>query len=107
MEQGGRIHGPRSRSNADRHPDTVCRILYWLEGDEVRLIRFETPKSGRAAAQYGVDVNTGILWVRCFRETGSVAPGRSFLERPAWRVGLSAVKQTDRHGFIFWRETRT
>ena len=30
----------------------------------------------RAAAQFGVGVNTAILWVRRFRETGSVAPGQ-------------------------------
>src|SRR3977135_3775720 len=30
----------------------------------------------RAAAQFGVGVNTAILWVRRFRATGSVAPGQ-------------------------------
>jgi putative transposase len=30
----------------------------------------------RAAAQFGVGVNTAILWVRRFRQTGSVAPAR-------------------------------
>ena len=30
----------------------------------------------RAAAQFGVGVNTAIIWVRRFRETGSFAPGR-------------------------------
>jgi putative transposase len=30
----------------------------------------------KAAAQFGEGVNTAILWVRRFRETGSVAPGQ-------------------------------
>ena len=30
----------------------------------------------RVAAQFGAGVNTAILWVRRFRETGSVAPGQ-------------------------------
>src|ERR1700677_3165844 len=36
----------------------------------------------RAAAQFGVGVNTAILWVRRFRETGSVAPGQMGGHRP-------------------------
>jgi transposase len=34
----------------------------------------------RAAAQFGVGVNTAILWVRRFRETGSVAPGHGWAQ---------------------------
>jgi putative transposase len=34
------------------------------------------PSSHRAAAQFRVGVNTAIIWVLRFRETGSVAPGR-------------------------------
>jgi transposase len=30
----------------------------------------------RAAAQFGVGISTGIAWVRRFRKTGSVAPGK-------------------------------
>ena len=30
----------------------------------------------KAAAQFGVGVNTAILWVRRFRATGSFAPGQ-------------------------------
>jgi transposase len=30
----------------------------------------------QAAAQFDVGISTAILWVQCFRETGSVAPGR-------------------------------
>src|SRR5580692_11243312 len=36
----------------------------------------------RAAAQFGVGVNTVILWVRRFRETGSVAPGQMGGHKP-------------------------
>ena len=36
----------------------------------------------RAAAQFGVGVNTGILWVRRFRQTGSVAPGQMGGHKP-------------------------
>jgi putative transposase len=36
----------------------------------------------RAAAQFGVGVNTAILWVRCFRETGSVASGQMGGHKP-------------------------
>src|SRR3979411_1200767 len=36
----------------------------------------------RAAAQFGVGVNTAILWVRRFRETGSVAPGQMGGHKP-------------------------
>ena len=68
----GRGHGQRP----DRHPDTVCRILYWLEGDEVRLISIlRLPNQGGRRRNHGVDVNTGILWVRCFRETGKRCAG--------------------------------
>jgi putative transposase len=35
-----------------------------------------------AAAQFGVGVNTAILWVRRFRETGSVAPGQMGGRKP-------------------------
>src|SRR5450755_2449994 len=36
----------------------------------------------RAAAQFGVGVNTAILWVRRFRKTGSVAPGQMGGHKP-------------------------
>ena len=36
----------------------------------------------RAAAQFGVGVNMAILWVRRFRETGSVAPGQMGGHKP-------------------------
>ena len=36
----------------------------------------------RAAAHFGVGVNTAILWVRRFRETGSVAPGQMGGHKP-------------------------
>ena len=36
----------------------------------------------KAAAQFGVGVNTAILWVRRFRETGSVAPGQMGGHKP-------------------------
>src|SRR4030088_684153 len=36
----------------------------------------------RAAAQFGVGVNTAILWVRRFREPGSVAPGQMGGHKP-------------------------
>ena len=36
----------------------------------------------RAAAQFGVGINTVITWVRRFRETGSVAPGKMGGYRP-------------------------
>jgi putative transposase len=36
----------------------------------------------QAAAQFGVGVNTAILWVRRFRETGSVAPGQMGGHKP-------------------------
>jgi putative transposase len=41
----------------------------------------------RAAAQFGVGVNTAILWVRRFRETGSVAPGQMGGHRPKKILG--------------------
>jgi transposase len=36
----------------------------------------------KAAAQFGVGVNTAILWVRRFRETGSFAPGQMGGHKP-------------------------
>ncbi len=30
----------------------------------------------RAAAQFGVGISTAIAWVKRFRETGSIAPGK-------------------------------
>ena len=36
----------------------------------------------QAAAQFGLGVNTVILWVRRWRETGSVAPGKMGGHRP-------------------------
>ena len=42
------------------------------------------PSCHRAAAQFGVGVNTAILWVRRFRETGSVAPGAARTVEAVW-----------------------
>jgi transposase len=47
----------------------------------------------QAAAQYGLGVNTVILWVRRLRETGSVAPGQMGGHKPkaiagAYRIWL-------------------
>ena len=47
----------------------------------------------QAAARFGVGVGTVIAWVRLFRETGSVAPGKMGGHRPkklsgVWRDGL-------------------
>ena len=36
----------------------------------------------RAAAQFGVGVNTAIIWVRRYRETGSFAPGQMGGHKP-------------------------
>src|SRR6266480_4199623 len=36
----------------------------------------------KAAAQFGVGVNTAILWVRRFRATGSFAPGQMGGHKP-------------------------
>ena len=36
----------------------------------------------QAAAQFGLGVNTVILWVRRWRETGSVAPGQMGGHKP-------------------------
>ena len=36
----------------------------------------------QAAAQFGVGVRTAISWVRRFRETGSVAPGKMGGHKP-------------------------
>src|SRR3981081_3334165 len=41
----------------------------------------------RAAAQFGVGVNTAILWVRRFRQTGSVAPGQMGGQKPTAIAG--------------------
>lgn len=42
----------------------------------------------RAAARFGVGVSTVIAWVRLFRETGSVAPGKMGGHRPKKLQGL-------------------
>src|SRR5438270_6540046 len=42
----------------------------------------------RAAARFGVRVNTAILWVRRFRETGSVAPGQMGGHKPKKISGM-------------------
>ena len=53
------------------------------------------------AAQFGVGVNTAILWVRRFRETGSVAPGQMGGHKPKKISGehrvwlLERTKQRD------------
>ena len=55
----------------------------------------------RAAAQLGVGVNTAILWVRRFRQTGSVAPGQMGRHKPKAISGehrswlLERTKQRD------------
>src|SRR5919197_4834922 len=36
----------------------------------------------RAAAQFGIGVNTAITWVRRWRQTGSVAPGKMGGHKP-------------------------
>jgi transposase len=36
----------------------------------------------RAAAQFGIGVNTAITWMRRWRETGSVAPGKMGGHKP-------------------------
>ena len=41
----------------------------------------------RAAAQFGVGVNTAIIWVRRFRETGSFAPGQMGGHKPKKILG--------------------
>jgi len=55
----------------------------------------------RAAAQFGVGVNTAILWARRLRETGSVAPGQMGGHKPKAISGehrswlLERTKQRD------------
>ena len=49
----------------------------------------------QAAKRFGVGVSTAITWVRQFRQTGSVAPGKMGGHRPkklegAWRTWLVA-----------------
>ena len=45
----------------------------------------------QAAAQFGLGVNTVILWVRRWRETGSVAPGKMGGHRPKAISGAHRV----------------
>ena len=55
----------------------------------------------RAAAQFGVGISTVINWVRRFRATGSVAPGKMGGHRPKAIVGehrawlLSRIREKD------------
>lgn len=55
----------------------------------------------RAAAQFGVGVNTAITWVRRLRETGSVAPGKMGGHKPRAIAGehrawlLTRIKEKD------------
>jgi putative transposase len=42
----------------------------------------------QAAARFGVGVSTVIAWVRLFRETGSVAPGKMGGHRPKKLQGV-------------------
>jgi len=45
----------------------------------------------QAAAQFGVGVRTAISWVRRFRETGSVAPGKMGGHKPKAITGQHRV----------------
>ena len=45
----------------------------------------------RAAAQFGVGINTVITWVRRFRETGSVAPGKMGGHKPKAIAGAHRI----------------
>jgi len=62
----------------------------------------------RAAARFGVGVSTAINWVRRFRETGSVAPGRMGGHRPkkirgehrAWLVHRAREKEFTLRGLV-------
>ena len=58
-------------------------LIRWIfvNGYSRQSIRVVCPATG-AAAQFGVGVNTAILWVRRFRETGSVAPGQMGGHKP-------------------------
>jgi transposase len=55
----------------------------------------------RAAAQFGVGVSTVIAWVRLFRRTGSVAPGKMGGHKPKAIAGehrtwlLARIKERD------------
>src|SRR5216683_463462 len=62
----------------------------------------------RAAAQFGVGVNTAILWVRRFRQTGSVAPGQMGGHKPkaiagehrAWLLERTKEKHFTLRGLV-------
>jgi transposase len=62
----------------------------------------------RAAAQFGVGVNTAILWVRRFRQTGSVAPGQMGGHKPksiagehrAWLLKRTKEKDFTLRGLV-------
>jgi transposase len=55
----------------------------------------------RAAAQFGLGINTVILWVRRFRETGSIRPGQMGGHKPKAIAGehrawlLRRIKESD------------
>ena len=50
----------------------------------------------QAAAQFGLGVNTVILWVRRLRETGSVAPGQMGGHKPKAIAGEHRIWLLDR-----------
>ena len=54
----------------------------------------------QAAKQFGIGVNTAILWVRRMRETGSVAPGKMGGHKPKKISGAHRVwlLQRVKHG---------
>ena len=53
----------------------------------------------RAAAQFGVGVNTAIIWVRPFRETGSFAPGQMGGHKPKKISGNWLLERTKERDF--------
>jgi putative transposase len=53
-----------------------------LRGRVVASVEREGLSRRQAAARYGVGTSTVIAWVRRFRETGSLAPGKMGGHRP-------------------------
>ncbi len=53
----------------------------------VRAVEEEGLSRHQAAERFGVAVSTAVHWVRRFRETGSVAPGKMGGHRPRKIVG--------------------
>lgn len=62
----------------------------------------------QAAKRFGVGVNTAIIWVRRFRETGSVAPGQMGGHKPkairgehrAWLIARCREKEFTLRGLV-------